>query len=517
MKHKQLLVSMAVVVAAAVSGLGGHTAFAVTPTCTWTGTAGDNKFSTATNWSGCNSAAPQAGDTIAIDLAKFTNDQQLQNDLNVALGGVIFSSSDNVYKGLGISSLTLADGAVVTKSSTNLSSSIIIGSLADRVYSDIIANGSVTIGVELSYKNIKASGVFTDDALNYAYSEGDTFTKLVVGPNAGSVNFFATSATPAALSFPIEYYATDSIAHLNFGGYCAQYQPNSMVCNVWAPTVWSLSGKVTLNTPMRVSGFGSNTTVNFTGQVSDPAKITKAVGASITLNIGSTAVVDPVKTTNYGSVKNTEYIEVANNETAMVAEGAVRSSAWVYQGGVLGGIGSFINGIHVDAGGFIAPGMSPGCLTADSLSLQGTYRFEIGGTTACSGYDQIKILGKSLAQGQSAVDVSQGTLSTSQYNGYTPKKGEVYVIIDNQSAQPVKDVFKGLVEGATFTQNGVLFKISYVGGDGNDITLTVVGTPTAPNTGFALLQASPMTTGIATVVAVGVLLLIGRKLQTVRK
>lgn len=522
MRYKRLGL-FAATLALVVSAFSGLTfaphAYAAGQTCTWTGTAGDNKFSTAGNWTGCGGGAPQAGDTIAIDLATITDQQQLQNDLGVALGGVVFSSSDNVYKGLGISSLTLADGAEIAKNASSLSSGIIIGSIADSTTSDIIANGSMTLGVDLSYKNIKASGVFTDNTLNYSYSEGDTFTKLVVGPDAGQVNFSPSNATPATITFPIEYNANASTAHLSFGGYCAQYTPNAMGCDVWAPIVWNLSGQMTLNAPMQVDGgFGSSiVTVNFTGQVSDPAKITKLVGANITLNVGSTVVVDPVKTTNYAGVKNSEYIQVANNETAVVADGAVRSSVWVYKGGTMKGKGSFVHGIHIDAGGVIAPGMSPGCLTADTLNLYGTYEFEIGGATACTTYDQIKILGKNLSQGQTALDVSNATLVTSRYNGYTPKKGETYVIIENQSSQAVEGTFKDLPEGATFEQNGIVFKISYTGGDGNDVTLTVMNTPVAPDTGFQLIQSNAPLAGGLIIALGGALFMMTRRLKTARR
>jgi fibronectin-binding autotransporter adhesin len=132
----------------------------------------------------------------------------------------------------------------------------------------------------------------------------------------------------------------------------------------------------------------------------------------------------------------------------------------------------------------LAPGHSPGCISSGDLVIAGTYKAEIGGATACSEYDQMKVTG--------TVDLTGGTLTSSLYNSYIPKAGEVYTIIDNDAADAVTGTFAGLAEGATFTLGSTVLKISYKGGTGNDVTLSVVSTPTAPNTGLVLLKNNPL-------------------------
>ena len=61
------------------------------------------------------------------------------------------------------------------------------------------------------------------------------------------------------------------------------------------------------------------------------------------------------------------------------------------------------------------------------------------------------------------VDIGTGTL--------TP--GTVFTVINNTSANPIAGTFIDLPDGFTFTSNGTTFKVSYEGGDGNDLTLTV--------------------------------------------
>jgi hypothetical protein len=52
--------------------------------------------------------------------------------------------------------------------------------------------------------------------------------------------------------------------------------------------------------------------------------------------------------------------------------------------------------------------------------------------------------------------------------------GNVFTVIDNTSATPIAGTFSDLPDGAVFTLNGNNFQASYTGGDGNDLTLTVV-------------------------------------------
>jgi hypothetical protein len=45
-------------------------------------------------------------------------------------------------------------------------------------------------------------------------------------------------------------------------------------------------------------------------------------------------------------------------------------------------------------------------------------------------------------------------------------------IINNAGSQAVAGIYAGLPEGSTITVGGHQYKISYVGGTGNDVTLT---------------------------------------------
>lgn len=182
----------------------------------------------------------------------------------------------------------------------------------------------------------------------------------------------------------------------------------------------------------------------------------------------------------------------------------------VQSGGTLKGSGT-LGTVTIESGGHIAPGHSPGCLTMNSLTLSSgsNYDAEIGGTTACSGYDQLLVNGP--------VNVTGASLNISLYGGFVPKVGQSYTIVNNGTTNPVTGTFNGLPEGASFTSQGVTYKITYVGNTGNDIVLTVTNVdssklPSVPNTGMRLITAHPLLGIGSAIISAGTLLYANRRL-----
>jgi hypothetical protein len=56
----------------------------------------------------------------------------------------------------------------------------------------------------------------------------------------------------------------------------------------------------------------------------------------------------------------------------------------------------------------------------------------------------------------------------------TIPSGTVFTVIDNTAATPISGSFSNLADGATITIGSNTFQASYEGGDGNDLTLTVM-------------------------------------------
>ncbi|HSX41531.1 MAG TPA: DUF5050 domain-containing protein [Candidatus Saccharimonadales bacterium] len=176
---------------------------------------------------------------------------------------------------------------------------------------------------------------------------------------------------------------------------------------------------------------------------------------------------------------NTDYT-VANNET-LILDGKL-GNVTVQSGGTLEGTGTVTGTLTVNSGGNLSPGHSPGCLSSGNLTLSGTYTVQIAGTTACTDYDQTQVTG--------TVNLNNATLSLSLLNGFSPKAGDSFTIIDNDGTDAVTGTFNNLPEGSALTLSGHIFRVSYVGGTGNDVVLTALNVPGAPNTGGGAAASS---------------------------
>ncbi|MCO6459291.1 MAG: autotransporter-associated beta strand repeat-containing protein, partial [Pirellulaceae bacterium] len=152
--------------------------------------------------------------------------------------------------------------------------------------------------------------------------------------------------------------------------------------------------------------------------------------------------------------------------------GSQPSSPVLVNQGTLGGTGRL--GITTVAGGVLAPGDNgAGILELQgglTLESSGTLALDVRGTLPGQLHDQLRVEGP-VSLGNSRLLVS----STFFLSGV----GTSLTLIDNDRADSVQGTFAGLPEGTLLNLNRRNFRISYRGGDGNDVTLTHVNTPSA--------------------------------------
>ncbi len=141
-----------------------------------------------------------------------------------------------------------------------------------------------------------------------------------------------------------------------------------------------------------------------------------------------------------------------------------------YSGTVLAGDG-IAEGINVRAGATLAPGPGQARFTANDVMLSpGANLFlELNGTAPGSGHDQLVV--------RNSLAVTNAFLTLAMQ--YVPAEGDVIMLVNNQSVTPVRGTFNGRPHGSVFNENGTTFLLSYTGGDGNDITVTVTNTELA--------------------------------------
>lgn len=150
-------------------------------------------------------------------------------------------------------------------------------------------------------------------------------------------------------------------------------------------------------------------------------------------------------------------------------------------------LGAANNGV-VTVNGAVAPGADgPGILSTGNLTLgvTGALALDINGSAPGSGHDRLDVTGALILAAGAQLDVSFG---------FGPATGAVFTVVNNDDTDAVSGLFSDganeLSEGETFAAGAVTCTISYTGGDGNDVTLTVASSsPTGYNVwigGFGL-------------------------------
>lgn len=140
--------------------------------------------------------------------------------------------------------------------------------------------------------------------------------------------------------------------------------------------------------------------------------------------------------------------------------------------GTLGGNGIIGGPVTIGSGqtgrAILEPGLkAAGFLTVEkalTLGAGATYRWNVDTFSATS--TEVTAAG---------VTISNGTLFLGIPRGSDPlPAGNVFTVIDNTSAQAISGAFSNLPDGAIVTIGGNSLQARYSGGDGNDLTLTVV-------------------------------------------
>jgi hypothetical protein len=198
--------------------------------------------------------------------------------------------------------------------------------------------------------------------------------------------------------------------------------------------------------------------------------ITSGFGAdkgSLTLDGAGTLVLGAVNTYTGGTT--------IDSGTLLIDGSTASSAVTVDNGGTLSGTGT-AGAVTVESGGTFAPG-DPSTFTVASLTLNSGASFdeEIGGaapgTGGASGYDQ------TVVKSGGTISLGGATLNASLVDSFAPSTGETFIIINNETGNPVSGAFNGLPQGAAFALDGDYFTISYDGGSNNqDVTLTDIGT-----------------------------------------
>lgn len=474
--------------------------------------------------------------TIVQDSASVISDSGGNRSLNV-IGGRVQLNGDNNYPGVtnvtnnsvlqisnnnslgGTAGGTVVESGSVLAATTSLTSPeplqlegtgvpvIFSGSYVGALVNDgwdptftgdILLNGNTTImsvdgGITLSGSISGVADLTIKGRVGGTSSiNGSTSNTYSGNTYIDSARLYLGKTSGNAVNGNIEITSTDFDGYLiagnNGGNQIADDATINLVDTVANNSIFEgtdsteIIGTITGNGHLESDGPGYGFTIGggdmsgtFTGTIdNEEGTITKVGTGTWTLD----GVTQPNAGTTFSFVVNSG--KIVWNSTVSGAPMTVNS------GGTLKGNGT-LGTTSVNTGGTIAAGNSPGCITVSNLTLGAgsTFEEEIAGGTACTEYDRTNVNG----------NANLGGANLSVLPSYTPAPGTVYTILQTTNGNVI-GTFNGLADGATFTANGIQFRINYTS---TQVNLTVLGgslVPTGQNhNGVAYLAALVMMLG----------------------
>jgi len=210
-----------------------------------------------------------------------------------------------------------------------------------------------------------------------------------------------------------------------------------------------------------------NLDTEFAGTIEDD---TNRIGSLVKTGTGSLTL-SGANTYDGGTTVSSGALLVRNKSGSATGLGPVLVNSGTFGGG--GTIaGAATIGIFGGSGAFLAPAANTG--KQANLHIGGALTFESGGTYTWTinskrqevHFDQVVASGVLIESGAkfTVVPTVRGSLS----------QGTVLTVIDDTASTPIGGRFANLADGITLAIGTNHLKVSYEGGDGNDLTFTVI-------------------------------------------
>ena len=217
-------------------------------------------------------------------------------------------------------------------------------------------------------------------------------------------------------------------------------------------------------------GIGANNLgTQFSGQIHDGGKHDLS-GGSITKIGRGTLKLSGANTYTGGTTVSRGELLVDNTEGSGTGTGDVQVDV-----GTLGGQGIIAGpvtiGTGIGAGAFLAP--AGGARKQATLALQSTLALNADATYSYT-FKAKQTQTRSDLVIANGVTINGAVLNLRGQIQGSLRAGLSLTVISNTSSTPINGVFSNLPDGAIVSVNGSNVQASYEGGDGNDLTLTVV-------------------------------------------
>ena len=228
-------------------------------------------------------------------------------------------------------------------------------------------------------------------------------------------------------------------------------------------TIGSLAGDGLVYLGSKTLTVGSNNqSTTFSGAM-------RQAGSLIKIGTGTLTLTGSNSYTGTSSV-NGGILNAANKKGSATGTGMVNVNS-----GTLGGRGIIAGATTIGSGSgggaFLAP--SVGSNKQAALTIQSALTFNSDATYTYT-FKAKKNKARADLVKANGITINGATLNLRGQTQGSLKRGLRLTLISNTSANPISGTFSNLPDGGIVTFNGNNFQASYEGGDGNDLTLTVV-------------------------------------------
>ncbi len=466
---------------------------------TWLASPASGDWNAAINWTAGgppNGWADGSAPTATFNTSNITS---LFLNQATSVGGIVFNPGASAFtintNGNGVGPSLDITGAGITNNSGIIQNFVNAGADIDFNNGGIVFLGSATAGCQTAYTNepdfriefadntTAGSATITSNGYNsggnghggtvHFYGSATAANATVTSNDGGAILFGGASTAENSTLIAnggVNHSSSISLTQDSTGGQArVVLSTNTRVglLNIYLHNAPGVSigsiegdGRVVLGAK-NLSVGSNNVSTIFSG-------LMQGSGGSLTKTGTGKLTLTKANTYTGGTTVDGGTLHLKNKGGSATGSGAVQVSTGTLRGtGIIAGAVTVGNGSSSGAilvGG--ESGTAPGSLTINNpltFNSLATYKTVLKRSTPKA--SKVTALGVTINSTAQFVFVDPGTGALSA--------GTIFTVINNSSASPISGRFSNLAQGLIFTSKGTSFKVSYTGGTGNDLTLTV--------------------------------------------